>query len=73
MTKPTCRELLDRLHANCPLAECPACELNARVEKVLALHSATGPSDPDGNVCRECTDDWPCPTVRLLNGGRTCE
>ena len=34
----TARELLNTIHARCPVKDCPACELNSRVEKVLALH-----------------------------------
>ncbi len=64
MIQPTCRELLDRLHANCPLAKCPACELNARVEKVLTevqTHRRNFPPCEPG-VCA-----W-CDIERLLNG-----
>ncbi len=53
---------MDRLHANCPIAECPACELNARVEKVLQAHVDLH------EFCRADDMPWPCPTVRLLNG-----
>jgi hypothetical protein len=50
--------------------------LAARVEKVLALHSP-GPfydaerSDGESvtkRLCRQCSVNFPCPTVRLLNG-----
>ncbi len=62
--KPTARELLDRLHANCPLAVCPACQLNARVEKVLAYcEAAIDDREQGGNhlISAEVVE-------RLLNG-----
>jgi len=43
-------------------------ELKARVEKVLALHRHT-PEMQWGNVCCHCFKDWPCPTLRILDGG----
>ena len=37
--------------------------LASRVEKILALHRASSIG-----VCYGCEFDWPCPTVRILNG-----
>lgn len=39
-----------------------------KVEAVLALHRHT-PEMQWGNVCCHCFKDWPCPTVRILDGG----
>jgi len=41
--------------------------LAARVDAVLALHRHT-PEMQWGNVCCHCFKEWPCPTVRALNG-----
>lgn len=70
MTTPTCRELLANLHADCPVAGCPACELNARVERVLALHKSSDTGLPPSAVrrCAECKLEWPCPTIKALDG-----
>ena len=82
MSKPTARELLDRAAKNGPrsqawtaLGGCDdyKCEchdllitLAERVEKVLALHNRK--EDQVGVWCEACCEDWPCPTVRRLNG-----
>lgn len=49
-------------------------DLAARVEKVLALHVEErtyegGPADIF--VCEHCRKNWPCPTIRLLDGGNS--
>ena len=76
MTQPTARELVDKLR--CFDDETPELVdeiLAARVEAVLALHTEDVWEDEVGNndpahtgVCGECARDWPCPTVRRLNG-----
>jgi hypothetical protein len=61
MTAPTARELLNQhSYENWPKA-CVA--LAARVKKVLARHY-----EGVSGVCQECFNQWPCPTVRALNG-----
>jgi len=71
MGKPTARELLDTTAV--PGDE-PWSELADRVEAVLALHRRGSVDEDHGAWCEECNDtagislDWPCPTVRLLNG-----
>ena len=68
MSTPIARELLDDL---CSRKECGCVEsqLAARVEAVLA-HHRQGPKT--GTVllfyCEGCGEEWPCPTVSLLNG-----
>ena len=37
-------------------------------DAVLRIHSRRGNAS-DGYVCRECANDWPCPTVDALGGG----
>jgi hypothetical protein len=46
--------------------------LAARVEKVLALHKHV-PQLTNSGFCEQCKEtdnefNWPCPTVRILNG-----
>jgi hypothetical protein len=65
MSAPTARELLagmiDETH-NGP-------QLVARVEAVLALHHPR-PAGDSLPICPVCWQDWPCPTVRALNGDK---
>lgn len=70
VSKSSARELLDSLHANCPVAGCPSCELVSRVERVLALHNSSMTGLPASAIprCADCKQEWPCPTVRLLDG-----
>ena len=45
-------------------------ELEAAIERVRALHVRT-PShdyDEDAFFCKECGADYPCPTLRALDG-----
>lgn len=69
MSEPTARELLKALHKvpSFRAATVRADVLAARVEAVLALHARVL-GDPD--ECSSCgyLVDWPCPTVRLLDG-----
>jgi hypothetical protein len=72
--KPTCRELLDWMKNATKLAKeldlpggpvgIPSAQLAARVERVLARHKA----GKHRRVCRHCFGEWPCPTVRILDG-----
>ena len=62
-SKPTARKLLGLWERG----EDIQTELVTRVEKVLALHRHA-PEMQWGNVCCHCFKDWPCPTVRILNG-----
>lgn len=63
MSKPTCRELLDQQQRwwGTP-------ELAFRVERVLALHKECKGEFGSACLAPGCDNDWPCPTVRLLNG-----
>lgn len=53
-------------------------QLRAQRDAALALHVR---ADPQGGLphCRECVDEWPCPTVMALGAlccdlhGRNCE
>ena len=42
--------------------------LAAKVERVRALHFGEYVEDEDQNRCFECGDDWPCPTIRAIDG-----
>lgn len=45
--------------------------LREQVESVRALHKLEGGETPTGeyaDMCYECQDYWPCPTVALLDG-----
>ena len=69
MSKPTARKLLDGFSEDMGFERYDDQKaLVSRVEKVLDLHYSTGKDDPDGEVCVECAGDWPCPTIRILNG-----
>ena len=37
------------------------------IERVRALHSPRAES-PWSGACGECTESWPCPTIRALDG-----
>ena len=75
MSERTAREVLDAM-AMLPDLECDCPEhiLASRVEKVLALHKQSDSTFADRPWCCVCKDaqnnhvDWPCPTVRILNG-----
>jgi hypothetical protein len=63
------------LHPEIPLADLVSMArssglfiLAARVEKVLALHERQGMMTAYSVRCINCGEDWPCPTVRLLDG-----
>ena len=45
--------------------------LATKVERVRALHFGEYVEDEDRNRCFECGDDWPCPTIRALDGGES--
>jgi hypothetical protein len=62
MKPKTARELLDDLAENWPLPF----EIAIRVEKVLALHLPGLHRDDHCPVCDEF--DYPCATLRILNG-----
>lgn len=63
--KPTIRELLDMLGPDdTSMAEV----LAERVEAVLKLH-ANSNLTPVGE-CLGCYLNWPCPTIRALDGER---
>jgi hypothetical protein len=72
MTAPTARELLDEINAGLVMhpGRQATAELAARVEKVLALHSPTLAGLPPSAIprCADCKQEWPCSTVRILNG-----
>ena len=42
--------------------------LAAKVERVRALHCGEYVEDEGRNRCFECGDDWPCPTIRAIDG-----
>ena len=44
--------------------------LAARVEAVLALHERQRMMTVGCVRCNECGQEWPCPTVRALDGGQ---
>ncbi len=75
MSKPTARELCEAIRTRDDTdAAIIGTNLAARVEKVLTFHIEEewedllgGPPAKTGR-CRECDHDWPCPTVRVLNG-----
>ncbi len=67
--KPTARELVGAIERGELLSSqgpMPDEMLAARVEKVLALHREG--QTFGRHYCLNCGADWPCPTVRLLNG-----
>jgi len=67
MRAPTARELMTDLDITDYKVE----ELAARVEKVLALHVRVPQfrtNESDRTLCWGCAQNWPCPTVRILNG-----
>ena len=66
MSAPTARGMLNELYASTDPPD-QARVLAARVEAVIALHRHT-PEMQWGNVCCHCFKEWPCPTVRLLDG-----
>lgn len=71
MTNPTAREVLDEINDTEEGCCCHAVELAARVEKVLALHEEERTWEgghKDIFICTHCRKNWPCPTLRLLNG-----
>ena len=45
--------------------------LAAKVERVRALHFGEYVEDEDQNRCFECGDDWPCPTIRAIDGAES--
>lgn len=69
MSKPTCRELLESVRHSFDRELVVAgqeVDLAARVERVLAMHDSI-----DRDYCDGCGERWPCPTVRLLDGGES--
>lgn len=50
---PGKRELIDHIDV-----------MAAREAKLRALHRKSGL----GSMCAECVDDWPCNTIRILDG-----
>ena len=40
----------------------------AKLAAVRALHFGEYVEDDDRNRCFECGDEWPCPTIRALDG-----
>lgn len=53
------------------LAAQSALENRLAVDRVLRLHQPSSflpGEDPTGEVCRKCDEDYPCSTVRALNG-----
>lgn len=62
MSELTAGELLENLRLDALDAD----RLASRVEKVLAIHKRTS---TDGKYCGYCGRVYPCPTVRILNGG----
>ena len=75
MSEPSARELLEQQAGDMSLwpARDAARNLADRVEKVLALHRHV-PGPTSEGKCAACSGVaysvlWPCPTVRLLNGG----
>ena len=76
---PTARELLVRLRDAEGLTKRSrldfADDLASRVEAVLALHwrrPLVGQPEDGAHHCAHCGVGvyWPCPTVRLLDGGK---
>ena len=45
--------------------------LAAKVERVQALHFGEYVEGEDWNRCFECGDEWPCSTIRALDGEAT--
>jgi len=70
LKEPTARELLDTLSDKDgpPYIEDATLILSARVKKVLALHRREDDIAEAVSFCADCNSDWPCPTVRILNG-----
>jgi len=62
---PTCRDLLD---VSAAPGDQPWDALSARVEAVLALHERQRMMTVGCVRCNECGQEWPCPTVKALNG-----
>ena len=70
-TVPTVRTLLEvRRIGHSPAMRLRADDaLAARVEATLALHYPRQQDiDHLGGWCDQCDHDWPCPTVRALDG-----
>lgn len=74
MSTPTAREIVRAIRAHERLLDAMesiteddslAFLLTSRVEAVLALHHQAPPPIPR---CDHCWGEWPCQTVRLLNG-----
>lgn len=65
MSAPTAKELLERL-AMTDVVHPERQLLASRVEAVLALH-VEGRESRRG-ICSGCGANWPCSTVRLLDG-----
>lgn len=72
MSAPTARETLDGVTEAYPgegLLPAFAQILAARVEAVLALHKTDGSGREElEGECEACGEEWPCPTVRILDG-----
>lgn len=44
-------------------------QLLAVVERVEGLHFAEGDADhSSADICFECRDEWPCPTIQAITG-----
>lgn len=80
MSQPSVQEILDSLSDKSALYVVDdAVLLAARVEMVLTLHTEDWDKKYGGiHFCSHCShllghgrlQDWPCPTVRILNEGR---
>ena len=70
-------DLIDRLRRGhvCPTrmdgATCMCCEAADLLDAINALHQPDWPDNSGRNpafaFCRECRDNWPCPTNLLLH------
>ncbi|AMU78481.1 hypothetical protein SEA_SKINNYPETE_51 [Mycobacterium phage SkinnyPete] len=52
----------DKIAATAQLAARQAQALNA----IRVLHAAEYDEDLERNTCYECSDDYPCPTIRVI-------
>ncbi|WP_152353297.1 hypothetical protein [Brachybacterium subflavum] len=43
-------------------------QLEAQVQRIRALHEHRAPEPPYVEYCEHCGADWPCQTVRVLDG-----
>lgn len=49
---------------------CRCDELNQLVDDIKALHNRVITESPDDRwaCCADCGSDWPCPTIKLIEG-----